>query len=577
MDRKQTAIAFALMGIALLGWTLAPFFGGAPSLPALAESPLLFDAARAHALTKEFVTRFPRRVFGSLEARQSTGYIQQYLKALGYEMSYTHFEQPIAGRRQVGRNVLALRRGPNSRTTMVVAHYDTAPTTVQGAMDNGSGVGVLLELARVFSGEPIRNSILFVASDGEEWGMLGTGDLAASYPERGRIAAVLSLDCVAIGELASIDLGTDGQMAGYSPGWLRELLRRSVRFEKLEVSEPAGLREHLDRAFLISGTDQGPFLAQGIPAINLGSRSRDARREWEVWHSPADTAENLRQTSIDAYGRVAERALRTLDRLQETPPSKDEFRFTGSGMVSGRAMNFLHLLAFLPSAAALWFHVANHRRYLSGGRLRRELLAYAGTVLPFLAFYYFITLVYRMRLLPRYPLYPATAKSPVLSDPNWGVLSTLLGLALAVAVACYFIVRTLNRSLPRPDFHVSKLVLLLILAVVALLAFLHNPYWAVSFLVLPAWIWALVDRADGTGPRAANCIWILAAGVVYYMVTAAYAARLGLGWNFIWYEVLAVSTGLFTLPGYMLASAAFALAIRFLAIHARATPARSPV
>jgi hypothetical protein len=245
-------------------------------------------------------------------------------------------------------------------------------------------------------------------------------------------------------------------------------------------------------------------------------------------------------------------------------------------MVSGTAMYFLHQLAFLPSAAALWFHVASHRRHLSKGRLLRELLAYAGTLLPFLAFYYFITLVYRMRLLPRYPLYPATAKAPVLSDPHWGVLSTLLGLALAVAVACYFIVRTLNRSLPRPGFHVSKLVLLLILAVVVFLAFLHNSYWAASFLVLPAWIWSLVDRSEGAGPRAANCIWILAAGVVYYMVTAAYAARLGLGWKIVWYEVLAVSTGLFTLPGYLLAAAAFALAIRFVVIHARATEARSP-
>jgi hypothetical protein len=444
-------------------------------------------------------------------------------------------------------------------------------------MDNGSGVGVLLELASVFSEMPARNSILFIASDAEEWGMLGALDLARSYPERERIAAILSLDYVAIGDLASIDLGTSGQMAGYSPRWLRELLRRSALLEKQDVTEPSGLNEHLDRALLISGNDQGPFLANGIPAINLGSRSSDAQREWEVWHSANDTAGNLRVGSIAAYGRVAERAIRALDGLQEPPASDDAFRFTGSRMVSGTTMNFLHLLAFLPSAAVLWFQIANHRRHLSGGRLRREMLAYAGTLLPFLTFYYFITLVHRMRLLPRYTLYPATPKDPVLGAPLWGVLSVLLGLVLLVSVICYFIVRVVSRNLPRPDFHVSKLILLLILALLVLLGFLHNPYWTVTFLVLPAWIWALVERGDGAGARAANSIWILAAAVVYYMVTAAYAARLGLGWKILWYEVLAISTGLFTFPGYLLASAAFALAIRFVTIQMRATEAPSQI
>ena len=39
---------------------------------------------------------------GSLESRQSSGYIQQYLKSLGYDVNYLHFESVIADRKNVG-------------------------------------------------------------------------------------------------------------------------------------------------------------------------------------------------------------------------------------------------------------------------------------------------------------------------------------------------------------------------------------------------------------------------------------------------------------------------------------------
>ena len=49
-------------------------------------------------------------------------------------------------------------------------------------MDDGSGVGVALELARIFASMPLRHSLLIIATDGEEWGMLGAADFAVNYP-----------------------------------------------------------------------------------------------------------------------------------------------------------------------------------------------------------------------------------------------------------------------------------------------------------------------------------------------------------------------------------------------------------
>ena len=319
MDSKQTRIVLIVMLVVAGGWLVSLLFlGFREPAPSLSETPLTFDAAQAFQRARDFVTRYPKRVLGSFEARGSTGYLQKELEGMGYKISYSHFEAILNNRRQVGRNVLAFKEGASPEIVTVVAHYDTAGTTIQGAMDNGAGVATLLELARIFAGSATRRSLLFVASDGEEWGMLGALDLARNYPTRDRIIALLSLDYLALGELAALELDTVGQRGGYSPPWLREISRAAANSSRLPVREPYGFQEHLERSVLISRTDQGPFLNAGIPAINLGSRSKDSAREAEIYHSSGDTIENLNPASFELYGKTAEKVIRTLDEAADS-------------------------------------------------------------------------------------------------------------------------------------------------------------------------------------------------------------------------------------------------------------------
>jgi len=569
MDAKQTKILLGICVLVAALWLAFPLLGRyeEPLRPD-GQPAQRFDPVQAMQTTQDFVTRYPRRVLGSIEARQSTGYLQQRFHQLGYQVSYSHFEGTVAGRRQVGRNVYAFRQAPAPEILALIAHYDTARTTLQGAMDDGSGIGVLLELARIFADAPMRRSLLFVASDGEEWGMLGARELAEHYPERAQIAAALSLDSVTAGDLARLTLGTVGQMSGYTPPWLRLLARAAGEAEMLSVSEPAGLQEFLERAFLLSGTDQGPLLNAGIPAINLGSKAVDNDAAREIYHSAADTTGNLRIESFARYGRVAERIVRTLDGLSLLPREPmGAFRVRGNTMLAPAVMAVFQYLAFLPLLAALFFHMANNRQYFSAGRIQSELSCFLGTLLPLLLVYPVVRFVTVLRRLPLFSLYPATPKDPILANPQYGVLAGILITVLVAATACFFLVRFLNRHLPRPDFQVSKTILLSILAVVVLCALLYNPYWAVSFLVLPAWVWAWVGPGQGPGGRAANRLMILCAGVLYYTVSGSYASSLFLGWKLIWYEILALSTGMFQWQAFMLSMAMFTLAIRFLAIQ----------
>ena len=571
MDSKQTKILLIVFALVLSAWLISPLIFSRSEISQTFVIPTpAFDASRAYATTEEFVKLYPKRDLGSLESRQSTGFLHDRLQELGYSITYAHFDARIARRKLVGRNVIGFRQGQTPDTLALIAHFDTAPTTTQGATANGSGVGVLLELARVFAAVPMRRSLLIVFSDGGEYGSLGAKDFAESYHGPNPIAAALSLDHVAPGDLAALRLGATGQMKGFAPPWLRQTAYQAAEAQGLPVYAPSIIREHYERAILVSGADQGPLLSAGIPAINLGSLSTDRARQRSTYHSPQDTIENLKVSSLGKFGFAAERIMRTLDALQSVPKeSPDSLRLWDARYWMPETGTILHIFAFLPLAVIFWFNAKNHHGTLSAIGIRRELLVSFGTALPFWAFLVSISLVRALRLLPTYSLYPATAKDPVLLNIPWSILGSILGTAFFVAVVCSLIGLFSVRSLPKPDFHASRVVLMGLLLGIAALALAYNTYWAVVFLLLPAWVWGLVSCGKTWSKRIRNGIWIIAAGIPFYAATWIYCARLGLGWNFLWYLVLALGSGLFTSSGYYLGIAGITLGLRFLAIQFR--------
>jgi hypothetical protein len=259
-----------------------------------------------------------------------------------------------------------------------------------------------------------------------------------------------------------------------------------------------------------------------------------------------------------------------LDDLQSFPAgSSGALRLWDSLFLKPAAIFALHSISFLPLAVSFYFHIRNHRGRLNRLGVGRELLVCLGTVLPLLAIYFFIALARALRHIPIYTLYPAAAEDPVLLNPPWNVLGIILGATLFLAAFFYFIGRYSVRELPKPDFYVSKLVLLALMLITVSLALLYNSYWATGFLLLPALIWALVGNGRTQKERIRNGIWILAAGIPYYAALWIYSVRLDLGWSFIWYQVLSLNSGLFSAHGFMLGAAAVVLGLRFLIIQIR--------
>lgn len=105
-------------------------------------------------------------------------YLRQELSQFGSPESHS-----FQVRSQTFENIV-LKLNPNSEPAILIgAHYDAVPGS-PGADDNGSGLAVLLELARFFSENPHpKYPIELVAFDLEEYGFLGSKAYAKHLKE----------------------------------------------------------------------------------------------------------------------------------------------------------------------------------------------------------------------------------------------------------------------------------------------------------------------------------------------------------------------------------------------------------
>jgi Zn-dependent M28 family amino/carboxypeptidase len=125
----------------------------------------------------------------------------------------------------VSNNVVAMLPGGeakrSSEAVLYTAHYDhlgidpmlPGDKIYNGAVDNGTGCGILLELARAFSTLPAdarpARSILFAAVTGEEQGLLGSEYLGKHPPiPAGKISLDLNYDALfPIGDPLEVEVG----------------------------------------------------------------------------------------------------------------------------------------------------------------------------------------------------------------------------------------------------------------------------------------------------------------------------------------------------------------------------------
>lgn len=91
------------------------------------------------------------------------------------------------------RNIVFSIGPSEGPSVLAAAHYDSVPAA-PGASDDGLGLSVWLEVARVLAREPLERRVIFLFSDGEEPALLGAHVFAQSDPLMASVESLVNLE-----------------------------------------------------------------------------------------------------------------------------------------------------------------------------------------------------------------------------------------------------------------------------------------------------------------------------------------------------------------------------------------------
>lgn len=315
-------VIFALLGGVGVGVALNLIFGGpssrektilpenasvskrageeaAPSEEAQKGSSAKLDFRMIQAMSHAYVLseEIGSRPAGSIREKRAAEYIEGKLSEYGYEIEEQRFS---FGYDFESRNIVATCKGKKEDYTLVIgSHYDTVGESV-GADDNASGVGVLLELSRVFSRSPVLFNLKFVffgadvprsSLDGAKR-FFGSREFvkALSKSEKKEIAGMICLDRVGVGSILAL-----GDM-GRGPGGLEAKMDTHARDKNILV----------ERVDSVTDSDNIPFEGTGVSSV------------WVRWceseggYASDSGYQNLASQKVDASGKLVEGFIRSL-------------------------------------------------------------------------------------------------------------------------------------------------------------------------------------------------------------------------------------------------------------------------
>ena len=215
-------------------------------------------------------------------------YIRQQLQQWGTVIT-DEFQLRGRNHQNLILNLPALPTSNQAASLLIGAHYDAGPGC-PGADDNGTGIAVLLELARSIAEHPLKYPVQCVAFDLEEYGFVGSQHYAQRLKEQNQpIRLMLSLEM-----LGYCNSNPNSQI--YPPG-LKYFYPNSGDY----IALIGNLKTIPDLINISRGIRQTKTPCEWLPVPNRGMMVPDTRRSdhvpfWDLGYSAimvTDTA-NLR-------------------------------------------------------------------------------------------------------------------------------------------------------------------------------------------------------------------------------------------------------------------------------------------
>jgi hypothetical protein len=543
-----------------------------PDIPVQYDpNTLVFSGERAYEIEEQFVTTYTGRVSGTEQSRKAAEWLQAEFSNRGWNCAVDTWDTVNYSRPVTYRNVVCRLPGMDPREILVVAHHDMASTTVQGADNDGSGIAILLHLAEIFAAEDTRPySLVFVATDAEEYGMVGSRRFTETNPNNENIIAGISLDNLGRDYYDKMIIEQSGQFhnSDYGPVWValvsQEAADAADGLWPVVIKDP--VTQMLEQAVPISFTDQGPLNAARIPSIGFGAGypSEYGDLHYSLWHEPGDNMEHESPISLGQSGALAEAWVRQLMAMDQFPDTWGPFLYFESSKSTLRGAPLY--LIFIAIVAL--FYIPS---YFAGKRSlaqkfegwRRALPHYLGLWLPLVAGLLLLYFFVQVGIMVKYYAYPATTKDPAMLTPDWlPIILFLLGLGIFFGIGRW-LVRRFTAASPQPDFGSIKSLAFLIIGLMGTYVVIVNPFALLFFL--PLFFWLLIRGRQGAG-RLLDVLFFLLGGLMIYALIYYFGfIILRYGIVFLWYFLNAIAIQMFSfstvLGGFAVLAAGLSLVV----------------
>lgn len=291
-----------------------------------------FDGARAFEHVHHLVELGPRPP-ASDAIRRAQSYIIGQLKSFGCQVEEHDFHASTPIGELPMKNIAVKIPGTEPGIVLFATHYDTVrlPNFV-GADDGGSGVGTMLELARLLCSRKGKLNTWIAFFDGEEaqgnwtdknsiqWtktnNTFGSREMAAEMALSGelkQVKAMILVDMIGPSDLKikrDINPHSDPKSLPGSTPWLVNLIwARAARLGYSDV--------FVDQLYLVGGDDHYSFISRGVAGCDI----IDFSVQDTYWHTPEDTLDKVDPRSLAVVGHVLVETVPTLEKKFRESPS----------------------------------------------------------------------------------------------------------------------------------------------------------------------------------------------------------------------------------------------------------------
>ena len=304
---RNRGLILALAGILLLLAATILAYRPVTTL-GLDAAPSAFSALRAQAILKTLVGDGQPHPIGSSANARVRDVIVQQLTALGYkpelQSGLVCNKWGVCG--TPTNIVVTLHGAANSSSrgataaaengaVLLAAHYDSVPAG-PGASDDGAGVAIVLEIARILAAmPPPPHPIVLLLTDGEEAGLLGALLFVREHPLSKQVKAAVNLDSRGVsGPSLMFETGT-------ANAWALHLFRSAIR------TPITNSLYYVVYKSLPNDTDFTVFKSASYQGFNFAFIGDVA-----LYHTPLDSYANASLNSIQHQGDNALSALQAL-------------------------------------------------------------------------------------------------------------------------------------------------------------------------------------------------------------------------------------------------------------------------